>query len=207
MERIKPFTPLKYFTVFVLFFWVHLSVNAQADWKLQKAGNGLKVYTKSREGSAVKSIKVEIEFDVPLQKILDVIMDVNAFPLWIYQCKEATLVKRINQDQLIYHHVTQAPWPVADRDQYSKFMVTHHANYVTVHSEILSGFPLYKDCVRLTESHANWTLTPVDKQHTKGVYTLSFDPAGNIPAWLINLFITEGPYRSFTNMKKRLGSN
>lgn len=173
---------------------------------MQKSGQGLKVYTKSRVGSAVKSIRVEIDFDVPVEKVLDVIMDVASFPLWIYQCKEATLVKRINQDQLIYHHVTQAPWPVADRDQYSKFIVTHHSGYVTVHSEILSGFPLYKDCVRLQESQANWTLTPVDKQHTKGVYTLSFDPAGNIPAWLINLFITEGPYRSFTNMKKRLGS-
>jgi ribosome-associated toxin RatA of RatAB toxin-antitoxin module len=177
---------------------------AQTDWKLQKSGNGIKVFTKSRTDSPIKSIKVEIEFEQSLDKVLNVIMDVNHFTEWIFQCKEATLIKRINEDQLIYHHVTDAPWPVADRDQYSKFVVTHHANYTTVHSEILQGFPTYKDCIRLQKSAANWTLTPVSKNQTRGEYTLSFDPAGNVPAWMINMFISEGPYKSFTRMKERL---
>jgi hypothetical protein len=31
------------------------------------------------------------------------------------------------------------------------------------------------------------------------------DPGGEVPSWIINLFISEGPYTSLVKLKQRIG--
>jgi hypothetical protein len=180
---------------------------AQADWTLKKDENGIKVYTKSTEDSPIKSIKVILEFDVPISAVVAVIGDIPAYSTWVYQCKKSEVIKQISPTSGIFHHMTEAPWPFDDRDHVSMYEVTRDANtkVITVKSHVVTGiYPEKEGYVRLKKSRANWTLTPVGENKVAATYELSFDPEGSVPAWLINMFITEGPYQSLSKMKQKV---
>jgi len=117
------------------------------------------------------------------------------------------VIKQISPTSAIFHHVTEAPWPFDSRDHVSVFEIARDdkTGIVTVKSHVVSGvYPEQKGYVRLKKSQASWTLTPVGDNKVSAVYELSFDPEGNIPAWLINMFITEGPYQSLSKMKEKV---
>lgn len=186
-----------------LLFYAH----AQNDWQLKKDDNGINVYTKSSESSPIKSIRATLEFDVPLSAVLALVSDICSYHTWVYKCKQSTVIKQISPTSAIFHHVTEAPWPFDNRDHVSVFEITKDdkTGIVTVKSHVVSGvYPEQKGYVRLKKSQAGWIFTPVGDNKVLAVYELSFDPEGNIPAWLINLFITEGPYQSLSKMKVKV---
>jgi hypothetical protein len=49
-----------------------------------------------------------------------------------------------------------------------------------------------------------WTIKPLAKNKNKCEYFLLLDPGGDVPAWIINLFISEGPYSSLVKLKQRV---
>ena len=58
--------------------------------------------------------------------------------------------------------------------------------------------------VRVKNGKATWYFITLPNGKTKGEYELFFDPEGNIPSWIINLFITEGPYVTMVNMQREV---
>jgi hypothetical protein len=191
--------------IYLLVCLTHIAF-AQQTWQLQKNDNGIKVFTSESTISSVKAVKVEIEFNQPIEKIAAAIMNVASYKNWIYGCIESTLISQPNDSELTYRHVTGAPWPFEDRDQVSKFIkrTNKTTGQISITSSIQSGYPEQKGYVRIKHSTASWVLIPQKNGTVKATYNLSFDPGGNIPSWLMNLFITDGPYQSFSNLKKLL---
>jgi hypothetical protein len=181
---------------------------AQPNWQLQKDEQGIKVYTSENATTGVKAVKVEVEFTQPIDEISTIIMDVPGFPNWIYGCIESTIISRQSDSIILYRHVTDAPWPFEDRDQISKFTKTKNkSGSITIASASQPGFPEREGFVRITQSSASWVLSPQKNGTVKTVYNLSFDPGGNIPDWMVNVFITDGPFQTFMTLKKMLEGN
>jgi hypothetical protein len=44
----------------------------------------------------------------------------------------------------------------------------------------------------------------IDSRTIKAEYTLYADPGGSVPAWLVNLFIADGPLESFQKLKEHI---
>ena len=61
-----------------------------------------------------------------------------------------------------------------------------------------------KGIVRVKYSKVTWTVTPLHNGRFKVEYRLQMDPGGSIPAWLLNLFISKGPFESFTKLKEEI---
>lgn len=181
-------------------------VVAQTNWQLQKDEQGIKIYTSENPTTSVKAVKVEVEFTDPIEEISSVILNVEAFPEWIYGCIESKVIVNQNDTVILYSHVTDAPWPFDDRDQISRFTKTKNkaTGVITIAAASQKGFPENEGYVRITQSNATWVLTPQKDGTVKTVYNLSFDPGGNIPAWMVNVFITDGPFETFINLKKIL---
>jgi hypothetical protein len=64
--------------------------------------------------------------------------------------------------------------------------------------------PVKQGIVRVTKFEGKWTIIPLGKNLIKVEYVLRVDPGGSIPAWLINLFSTRGPYESFKKLRQQL---
>jgi hypothetical protein len=195
-------------TYFFLFLFLMQYALAQSNWHLQKNENGIKIFTAESTSSPVKSVKAEIDINQSIEKVAAAIMNVALYKEWIYSCIESQLIKKVNDTVVIYRHITDAPWPFEDRDQVSQFTLTRNREngYIYITSLLQTDYPEQKGFIRIKNSNERSLLIPQKNRTVKAIYNLNFDPAGNIPSWLMNIFITDGPYKSFVNLKNRLDS-
>jgi len=183
-----------------------LAAMAQPEWHLKKDEDGIKVYTGETPNSNFKSIKVDCIINTTVPQIIACLCDMSIQTEWVYNSKSAKLVKKIKDNEFEFYSEVNVPWPGTNRDYIAHITIVQQSPQLTTidsHSEP-SAVPEKDGLVRVKKSTAHWELTPVNKQAVHIVYTLTFDPAGAVPAWLINLFLTKGPFETFKKLKEEV---
>jgi hypothetical protein len=184
-----------------------LSGHSQDDWKLKTDKDGIAIFTRTFPDSKFKAIKVEVELDATLTQLVAVILDVNTGAEWVYSTKSSTLLKQVSPSELYYYSEVNVPWPAANRDFIAQLKAVQdsHSRVVTIYGPTFPDYlPVKKDIVRVRRSEGKWIISPVAKRKIKVEYTLRVDPGGDLPAWLVNMFATKGPYESFKKLKEQL---
>ena len=182
-------------------------LNAQSNWVLKRDQDGIKVYTGSQTNSSIKAVKVECVFNATPPQLAAVIFDINTNDQWVYRSKNYRVVKKINPFDLYYYAEIETPWPVSNRDFIAHLKISqnlHQKTWVIITENEPDLVPEVKDVVRIRECKGKWVITQQGLNTVKAEYTLFTDPGGNVPAWLINLFITEGPMESFKKLKEQI---
>jgi len=177
------------------------------DWKLRTDKNDIKVYSRQVPGSRINALKVESDFAASASKLIAVILDINTSTEWLYSTKSCTLLKTVSPSELYYYSEVSFPWPASNRDFVAHIKVSQNpaTKLINVHAENVSMLvPEKKGIVRVTQSVGNWYITPLDKNHIHVVYELQVDPAGSLPAWLVNMLSTKGPFESFKSLRTQL---
>jgi hypothetical protein len=193
---------------FLLLFLLNLAIaNAEEPWALSTNKEGIKVYTRHVANSKIKAIKVECILNASAAQLVAVLMDINTCGEWVYHTKSTNLIKQVSPAELYYYSEVQVPWPVHNRDFIAHIKVTQDATtkVVTINAPCISDMVPVKDgIVRIEHSVGKWIITPIDNNQVKVEYTLHVDAGGSVPAWLLNMFITQGPTESFKKLKVQL---
>jgi START domain len=177
---------------------------SQNDWILKQDKEGIKVYTKNLENSPFKAVKTVCTIDASLTKLTAVLLDINSSKDWVYATKLCTILKQPAPSELFYYSEVAVPWPVNNRDFIVRLKVSQDAKtkIVTVEGENKPTLlPEKKNIVRIKDCYSKWIIVPLANGQVKIEYVLQVDPGGMIPAWLINLFATKGPFESFKNLR------
>ena len=133
-------------------------------------------------------------------------MDIKNAPEWVYATKSCVMLKQVSPSELYYYSEIKLPWPVQNRDFVAHLTATQNPDtkVVTIDGPVVNGMVRVKEgIVRVERSRGKWVLTPAGNT-VKIEYTLQTDPGGTIPAWIVNLFATDGPMQSFKNLKLQL---
>lgn len=181
--------------------------HAEEPWALNANKDGVKVYTRHVPDSKIKAIKVECQFNASAAQLVAVLLDIKGSIDWVYHTKSVSLIKQVSPSELYYYSEVSIPWPVHNRDFIAHIKVTQDpvTKVVTVDAPCLPDMVPVKDgIVRIEHSVGKWVITPIDSNHVKIVYTLHLDAGGSVPAWLLNMFITQGPTESFKKLKVQL---
>jgi hypothetical protein len=189
------------------FLLINLSFTNSKNWELKKSSNGIFVYTRYGSESDIKEVKCITNFHSSLKNLVCFIKDISAHPNYIYKCKMSFILKNVNDSELYYYHETSTPWPVANRYGVIYYKITQNniTKVVTIKSNgVLGMYPNQKDLVEVPSLNATWTFTPKSDGTVDGEYYLYLNPGGNIPSWLINLFVVDGPFITITKMKELL---
>lgn len=178
--------------------------SVDGDWELKKDSGGIAVYSQDVADSDINVIRAEAEIDVPLDVLLDLLMQADLKPTWNSICHKASVVGEGGSDTVTEHIYLQydMPWPVADRDVVMSQRVERSDNTVTISaSAIVDIVPVDKKYVRVSKAWEEWVLTrrADDKVHLR--MTAFMDPAGPIPAWLINAMSVSQPYEIMENLR------
>jgi len=181
-----------------------LSAAGQA-WELKTQEEGIKVYTRPVENSAIKAIKVECTVEASLSQLTAVLLDIPASDEWVYATKYCRVQKMLSPNEFIYHSEIEVPWPVSNRDFIVRVKLEQDsAKTLTVSGENLPQYLNEQEgVVRILHTVSHWAATPRDN-YVDIVFTLHVDPGGLIPAWLINLFATRGPLETFRNLRNQV---
>jgi hypothetical protein len=178
-----------------------------SDWVLKENNDGVRIFTRDVESSKVKAIKVECQLDATLSQVVAALMDVKNSEEWLYHTASNYIVKQVSPSELYYYSLVEMPWPVSNRDFIAHLIVSQNTvtKVVTIDAPCVADMvPVKSKVVRIANSRGKWVLSPLGNDHVKVVYTLHADPGGSIPAWLTNLFVTQGPKQSFKKLKVHL---
>lgn len=174
---------------------------------MQKNENGIAVYTRLRSGSDFKEVRVVSTVTSSLGGIVALMLDTKNYTNWIYACRESNTLQVINEKEIINYQVTKVPWPFSDRDLISHFVIDQDpsSGIITIKKNGLPDYiPLKEPRVRLKNFKSMYRFTPLQDNHVLVELEYYIDPSGNIPAWLINSNIVEGPYQTTIGMINQL---
>lgn len=177
------------------------------DWQLKKSANNIVVYTKQDLQTGISEVKVTTNFNAKLSSLVSFIKDISAHKDYIYRCKESFIYKNINDSELYYYHETETPWPVSNRYGIIRYKITQNrkTKIVNIVAHDVQGlYPYQANKVEVPKLKASWVFTPKSDGTVDGAYYLFLNPGGNVPIWLMNLFVVDGPYNTIEKMKELL---
>ncbi len=179
-------------------------VRDSSDWKLRKDRNGIRVWTRDHKEKDILEYLSKVTIETSLEKLIDIIQDVDAYPGWTENCETASVYRILSDSSRIEYMTTKVPWPLEDRDVAMEFVVVKNndtyfqANLTSVPDSV----PVSDDYIRIEISQGLWIFNKIDDDRVEVIHQFLSDPGGNIPKWIVNMFIVSGPYKTLENLKK-----
>lgn len=183
------------------------STPVQEAWKLEKDKKGIRVYSRHVANTRIKEIRVNCDLHATLPQLVAYISDISHYKETVYNCVDAYVVQRINDRDFYFYLETDMPWPVANRDMVVRmmFIMDPNTRILSVRATNAEGMvPEKKGLIRIPHWHATWTIRELDKNRLRVEYLFGVDPGGELPSWLVNSLIANGPYQSFSNIEALL---
>lgn len=180
----------------------------ESEWDLKKDKDGIKIYTRSIEGSSFDEFKGITTIEKSsLAEVLKVILDVENYENLFPDCMNPKILKQDGNYYDIHYIQTKGPFPVKDRDSVfeQKTQIGNNGKNARVTLSPLPDFiPEVDDMVRIREGSGFWELEEDDHKNVRIIYQFHGEPGGEIPAWLANSFVVAHPFETLENLKSRL---
>lgn len=183
--------------------FIYVIGEGQSSWHLIKDKNDIKVYTSESDSSDFKHIKVTGIFDGTLDKALSIFQDIGKQKDWVYGTKRSYLIKKSSDRDLLYYVETSLPWPVSNRDIAIDMKIDENKanNTMVIRTQgEPEAIPVNKGIVRVPKFTGDWYFKSSGNNKLSIEYYLFVDPGGSLPAWIVNMFISKGPYETFDRL-------
>lgn len=197
-------------TLFLAFLLVSLlftTTTMAQKWTLAKDKNTVKVYTRNIEGWGIKEYKAVFTVKASLQQVETVLKDVPGRYNWLHNTVEIREIAR-QENAVSVYNLVDAPWPVSDRDNITRFSFTKpSANVVRIDMDLLKSHakaPIYDGIVRIEKMEGFWLLTDLGNGNVRVMQQCVAEPGGSIPDWLANSAVVDTPYQSMYKLKKHI---
>ncbi|QQR98422.1 MAG: START domain-containing protein [Sphingobacteriales bacterium] len=196
--------------ILTLMMSTYIISSAQNNWELEKEKDGIKVWTKKREGSKLKEYKGVTIVQTSVDKLLAVFKNVKAHEKLFYKCKKGSvsLVKKSNDDDFYTYMVFEAPL-VKNRDAIThfKFSPPSPDGSVTIYLEAAPTLVPYKpDFVRVPEMKGYWKFAPKSNGTVEVTHQAYSSPGGGLPESMANIASVDAPFTMLSALKSLLGN-
>ena len=197
---------IKRITIVILIFVCGNSIAfAQTtEWTLRKNEDGIQVYTRNHPGSNILEFKAVTTLNSKIDKVKKVVTNVNGGIYWMERIIASKLLKTDSKGNMYAYYEMDVPWPLENRDivVFQKIKRQTPDNLLITISSIPEYYPEQENITRIKIAKGHWELIKLQDNKTKIIYTFYSDPGGNIPAWIVNLFIVDSPYKTMKNLKQ-----
>jgi hypothetical protein len=190
----------------ILFFFISTHYTYSQDWIFEKEKDGIRICTRPEPGSKFIAFKGETEVKADITEVIAIIEDVEQFDEWDKDVKEIKVLEHQPGKMLKYYVVYDLTWPIQDRDLCIEAvfaMDTNNGNTLLVSSSIPEAMPANEDFIRISDYWQRWIL----EQKENGIIHITIegfaDPAGDIPAWIANLAITDSPLNMLREIREK----
>lgn len=166
--------------------------------------DSVRAYTCENKDSKFRTVKVLFEADTTPDHIASVLFDIAGYNNWQYRTINAAVLQHISSNELVYYAEFVSPWPFSNRDVVVRMKIERvgpnlKINYIGVPDFI----PEKEDITRVASSASS-----IDVIATASGIQVEFksnvDPGGHLPAFLMNQFAVDGPFESFSSLRRLL---
>lgn len=195
---------MKFIGVFLLLLLSISSTLAQITWEKARDKDGIVIYTRTVGDKNLKEFKAHIYIEARISTVAAILTNAPNYHKWVYKVSSAkVLTGKVPQGSWSYYTVDM-PWPLTDRDGISATTAQVSQNKVVITQ--LSAPDYIKEqegFVRLRQVDTKWTIERLDSGKLKITYESLADPGG-LPAWLVNIFLLDGPTETLKNLRKEV---
>ncbi len=177
------------------------------DWEFAKEKDGIKVYTRYENESRYKSFKGEVDIKADIAAVSSLIEDVKNFDRWDEGVTEIRVLQHVQGKMIRYYVVYDVPWPFKDRDLCVEADITTDkaSGSQLIQARSVPEFvPLNDDRVRIVDYRQKWIIQPSGNGNIRLIVEGFADPAGDIPAWVVNMAITDTPLNMLNSIRDNL---
>lgn len=177
----------------------------QARLKINK--QNIKVWTYQMSRNPAASYKAETVFNVPLERAVALIMDVERAQQWVPYMGKISILNRDDQaGEFLLHVVMDLPFPLKDRDLIIQSKITRERNgTVNIRNRGMADSRFSQpDYIRLQDYQGDWTFQRLGANKVK-VTTMGYvNPEGSLPISFMNMFVEQQPYQMLKIMRYEL---
>lgn len=201
---------LKFFLIFLTVLLQHLFLPVNLigqPWDFVKERDGIKIYTRNEENTALKSFMGEVDLHVSMEKISSMIGSIESFDWWADDISEIKILGYEKEKFIRYYLIYDVQWPFTDRDLCVESLITNDpltGKRVVRATPLFGVIPERPDLVRIKNYWQEWTMEPAGNGMIHLTLEGSVDPGGIIPDWLINMVITDTPMNIIRKVRKQV---
>ncbi len=183
-------------------------VQAKEDWELLQEKDGIQVFQRSVEESSFCEYKGIAVIEADINVLVEVLKDVQAVAGWFAFVDEFKILRQSDAYNLTIYVSIDLPWPVSNRDVVvdAAGVINDDSTRVLVDMSSLKEplVPIEKGYIRITDLTSSWTMNSISGHplKTRVAYEARLDPAGHIPAFLINLNVRRQVHLTLANLGK-----
>lgn len=188
----------------VAMFASSMSLAEVGPWELEAhdEDQNIKVFTRSVGDSPLKEFKGITQIKAPVSAFVAVLKDPEMATSWMHNVIEFEVMEEASETESVVYTVNKTPWPVTDRDAFTRSVMTAQADGSVVTS--ITALPEFQevneDFIRMPELVGSWTFSPKEDGMTEVVYQVHANPGGSLPNWLVNAIVVETPMETLTNL-------
>lgn len=180
-----------------------LLITAQKEWKLKKDSDSVKVYTKDSE-SGFKSFRGVTLIDAPISNIVNLIWDVNSVKTYTESAKEVFLIDSTGSNKKVQYTETKLPFPFDNRDivmdiEFMKDTIT--SGYLLSMNSNPKAYPDQDGIIRIQNIQGYYRFEIMANSQIQLTYEMNVDPAGSLPAWLVNMKVIDEPFKTLLALR------
>lgn len=180
------------------------------EWKLKKEKDGVKFFSRLHAGSKQKEFRAIAVLDYPIEVLLEVIIDVPAYPTWMPDVLDAKILKEfqrgLERGNYYLHILFDGMWPVKNRDiVIESIPKTDWSKGISVIKlKKLDTFPvpLKKGVVRVKDFEAEYKFEYISRDKTRVTFTTFVDIGGKVSPGLASIQTSKIPFKTLRNMGK-----
>ena len=185
-------------------FLLGQSFSNEVPWKLVSSEDGMEVFTQTSEDSPIKAVRISYNVKASLECVQNFLAEVPQYTDWVYKCVTATNIKSVSQNEFYYYIALDFPFPMSNRDIaiHSNHFIDSLGSYHSYSKAYVDSNYFDNNNVHINEFESNWNITTTGDDAVKIDYYAFSNPSGDIPVWLINLAIAEGPKQTMNKFKE-----
>lgn len=198
------------FCLFTAFAFLSINLFCQENWTLSKEVGDIKVYTRKLADHKFEQVKIVAQIKSSIKEIVAILEDIPGQKDWVYATKDVYKISEGKEAHSVNYYLSMdMPFPSKDRDVIINY--TRHQDpetlIVLTQSQVTSDLVKPFDKMeRIRDFKSTYKLTPITDELTEVIYHLNADPGGTLPAWIVNMFTTKGPYQTMMDLKKKAES-
>ena len=205
------------FTGLMLVLLIPSTIFAHESWFLNKVDKkaNINIYYRIRDSGNVE-FRGEMTLETSLQSCVAILQDADSMHRWVYNVKQANVLKKLNEFEAYSYVVNSVPFPLTERDSVIHTILQQDKKTLAVTilgSSVPTYIPEEEKYVRIIEVNSYWKFIPLDKRSTQIIFQGYGEPGGNISAdiahnrifaWLSKAELWKLPYYTLKKMKTEI---
>lgn len=178
----------------------------EPDWQEQMVKDGISIDVRQELGSKYREFRATVELQAKAAHAVALLQDHDACSKWVLRCRSSEVIEAVSNTERYFHQVTSLPFPARSRDAIFHGVIRYDADQaITITlSSAHDKLPAMKH-VRITESQGFYHIEPIDTETIRLTWQFYIDPAGALPAFLVNSMVTDLPFKSLSAFRDLVG--